>query len=159
MGSGPDIHIIVAMSAEMLIGSDGKLPWNLPDDLKIFRELTLGNSVIMGRRTYESIGHPLENRNNIVISSRLPDAENIEVFSSFKKGLKRAEALGRDVFCIGGREIYQAALPVASQLHISWVQGNFSGDIFFPDFNGETWQELEKTVYKDFIHISYQRKQ
>ena len=87
----PDLHIIVAMSDDRLIGASGGIPWNLPEDLRLFRDLTMGNSVIMGRETYESIGHPLTGRNNIVISTRMQKTEGIELFPTFAKGLIRAQ--------------------------------------------------------------------
>ncbi len=155
----PDLHIIVAMSDDRLIGASGDIPWNLPEDLKLFRELTMGNSVIMGRKTYESIGHPLTGRNNIVISTSMQKTEGIELFPTFAKGLIRAQSLGREIYCIGGREIYQEALPLASHLHISWIAGDFKGDRFFPDFDQELWQMINKSRHSGFTHISYQRKQ
>ncbi len=153
-----DLHIIVAMTTSRLIGAGDSLPWDLPEDLRLFRRLTLGQAVIMGRRTFAGIGGPLPGRLNIVIASQGFPGPGVESFPTFAAGLLRAGETGRDIFCIGGREIYRAALPLATHLHISWIEGEFEGDTFFPEFSLDDWKETGREQYAGFTHVSYRRK-
>lgn len=154
----PDIHIIVAMTSDLLIGNAGKLPWTLPEDLHLFKKKTIGNTVIMGRKTYTGIGKVLADRNNIVITSKTVTDNSVESFSSFDEGVRRAVDIGAKIFCIGGREIFAAALPLATELHISWVEGDYEGNTYFPGFNLDNWQETNRSCHAGFTHISYKRK-
>jgi dihydrofolate reductase len=158
MPNKPDIHIVVAMTRNRLIGNCGNLPWSLPEDLKLFKALTMGQTLIMGRRTHVSIGRALPERNNIVISSKAVPVDAVESFPSFDEGIERAVDIGSEIFCIGGREIYRAALPMAKHLHISWVSDDFEGETFFPEFDLNDWQEISRTSYKDFTHVTYNKK-
>ena len=119
----------------------------------------MGNTVIMGRRTFESIGGPLPGRHNIVLTSREPDADRIETCRSFEAGLARAEKFDAEIFCIGGRAIFAAALPKADWMHITWVEGHYEGDTYFPEFELAAWEETERSRYAGFSHITYRRKQ
>jgi dihydrofolate reductase len=159
MSANPNLHIIVAMTNERLIGVGGTLPWELPDDLQLFKHMTMGHTVIMGRKTFASIGAPLPGRKNIIISSSHLANADIEIFDSFAEALAKAESLNQKIFCIGGKEIYAEALPLATHLHISWIQGDFSGDTYFPDFDISKWQEQQQQVFNGFTHITYLRKQ
>ena len=158
MKNHPDIHIVVAMTRERLIGNAGQMPWNLPHDLTLFRKLTAGHTVVMGRKTFFSIGKVLPDRSNIVISSSAITDDAVETFASFDEGISRGVDIGRKIFCIGGRDIYRAALPFASHLHISWVDGSYAGDTFFPDFDLADWTETARELHTGFTHITYQRK-
>ncbi len=150
--------IIVAMTADRVIGRDGQLPWRLPGDLKLFKAATFGNTVVMGRRTFESIGKPLANRNNIVISSRpLPDP-GVTRCPDFERALAEALRLGRDIFFIGGAEVYRRALAVADELRVSWVKGAHRGDTFFPEFDPAQWRQVSRQEHTEFDHTVYQRK-
>ena len=153
-----NLHIIVAMTDDRLIGHNNSIPWDLPEDMQLFRQLTLGNTVIMGKKTFNSIGQPLAGRHNIIISSTAATRDIIHLCRSFDEGLKLADSFGHDIFCIGGRGIYQAALPLAATLHISWVAGKFCGDTFFPDFDMTAWQEFSRRDYDGFCYVCYQRK-
>lgn len=154
----PPVHIIVAMTQDRVIGNAGRLPWDLPEDLHLFRQQTINKTVLMGRTTYLSIGHPLPQRNNIVISRTLTATAGISVCRSFAEGLTLAKSLAKDIFCIGGAEIYRQALPIADILHISWVEDNFSGDCFFPSFDLRDWCETTSQSCSGFIHCTYTRK-
>lgn len=158
MKRNPNLHIIVAMTRDRLIGTGGDLPWHINDDLKLFKSLTMGHVVLMGRKTFTSIGKPLEGRHNIVIGSTSPTATGIEVFASFTSGLQRAEEIDTEIFCIGGTSIYRNALPLATYLHISWVDGDYTGDTFFPEFALDDWQETARKRFDDFTHVTYQYK-
>lgn len=153
----PAVAIIVAMTRDRLIGADDKLPWHLPEDLRLFRQITSGGTVIMGRATFEAIGRPLANRVNIVLSrSGLPLA-GVEVCTGFLEALALAARHNRPVFVIGGRSVYQKALPIASEMHISWVNGPFSGNRFFPEFDLSDWTVLEEKGFQGFRYNRYRR--
>ena len=148
-----DLKIVVAMDRGCAIGRDNDLPWHLPDDLKHFKALTSGHTVIMGRRTYESIGRPLPNRRNIVLTrSRRLSADGCEICHSFTD-LLSWEGSG-EAFVIGGAAIYRSALPHAQQLWITHVFTELAdADVFFPVYDATQWQEQSRVSYpKDSRH-------
>ena len=132
------IHLIAACAANAVIGRDGGMPWNLPEDLHHFKELTMGHTIIMGRRTYESIGGALPGRQNIVVSGTLWQIPNCVVVPSLAEALAAAQQ--PEVFVIGGAQLYEAALPLAEQLDLTWIDIEPQGDTFFPAVN---WKEYE----------------
>ncbi len=139
------LALIVAVADNGVIGRRGQLPWHLPLDLKHFKQLTLGHPVLMGRRTYDSIGRPLPGRTNIIIT-RQPDwtAPGCEVAHSLAEALAIAATRpGSDLVCvIGGGEIYQAALPAADVIYLTEVHHAVpDGDAFFPSLSPTDWQE------------------
>lgn len=142
---GRDIRAIVAMNRERVIGKEGDLPWRLPEDLRHFKELTMGHPVVMGRRTWESLPkRPLPGRRNIVVS-RNDDyhAEGAEVFGSLEEAL---EACREVPYIIGGSQIYRAALPVVSSVSLTLVDYPVDGaDAFFPDLPEDEWRVTGKT--------------
>lgn len=154
----PVFAIIAAMDRHRLIGDHGRIPWNLPEDLQLFRRLTEGNSVIMGRKTFESIGHPLKNRHNFVLSRTLPEQPGIVVCRDLPRALAETRRQERPVFFIGGRAIYREALAIVDQLHVSWVEGNFSGDCYFPDIDFKQWQATEEQQGEGFRYVHYLKK-
>jgi len=132
------ITLIVAMDKNNLIGNNGKLPWKIAEDMEFFKKVTTGSCVIMGRKTYESIGKPLPHRKNVVISKTLPQGflENtLVVFSEFDMKAIQENSLKWEYFIIGGREIYQQALEkgIPEKLLISRILGGHVGDTYFPD--------------------------
>lgn len=153
------LHIIVAMTASRVIGRDGRMPWSLPEDLRLFKSLTTGNTVIMGRQTFQSIGRPLSKRNNLIVSSTVKPVPGAEVFSDLASAVRRAETLGRPAFFIGGAQIYREALPLSEFLHVSWVESEYEGDTYFPAFDLAGWQESERRQYPGFIYVLYQRRE
>jgi dihydrofolate reductase len=132
----PLISIITAVSENGVIGKDNHLPWSFPEDLKYFRETTRGHVVIMGRKTYESMGQALPNRVNIVISRdknyTLSDALTTLSLDTAIKLAKEKEK--NEVFIIGGASIYAQALPLADKLYITKIKGVYEGDTYFPDY-------------------------
>lgn len=144
------VSMIVAIDRNRVIGKDNALPWKLSGDMKFFKETTMGKPVIMGRKTYESIGKPLEGRANIVVT-RDPDfdaegiepVENIEV--ALKAGRMVAEITGTDeVVIIGGTQIYEAMLPEATRIYLTEVDLAVDGDAVFPEL-GPEWKETERS--------------
>jgi dihydrofolate reductase len=134
--------LVVAVAQNGVIGGDNRLLWHLPLDLKHFKQLTQGHPIVMGRRTYESIGKPLPNRTNIVVT-RQPDwqAEGCEVAYSVPQALEMAHALNEQVMVIGGGEIYRQALPAAEVVYLTEVHHDFEGDVIFPDLSPVEWRE------------------
>lgn len=146
------------MTAQRVIGRDGRIPWDIPEDRRLFRDLTIGNTVIMGRATYASLAGALPERHNLVVTrSRAPFPGAI-VCRDLPAALTRATDLGRPIFVIGGVELYREALPLAATLHISWVDGEFPGDRCFPLFDLERWQVSAKNPCRGFTYILYHRK-
>jgi dihydrofolate reductase len=137
------ISIIVAVSTNGVIGKDNQLIWRLPDDLKRFKSLSLGHPIIMGRKTYESIGKPLPGRTSIVIT-RNPEffSEGIVVATSLGDAMEKARLTGTpETFIIGGGNIYEQALPVSHKIYLTEVHTEIEGDTFFHLDNPTDWQE------------------
>ncbi|QPA32466.1 dihydrofolate reductase [Thermaerobacillus caldiproteolyticus] len=160
------ISLIVAMDNSRVIGKDNKLPWHLPADLAYFKKVTMGHPIVMGRKTFESIGRPLPGRENIIVTrNRSFQPEGCTVIHSVE-GIKQIAAKRSDeVFVIGGAELFAAILPLADRLYITKIEANFPGDTFFPVFNEAEWrliscekgQKDEKNPY-DYFFLVYERK-
>lgn len=137
------LTIVVAASTNNVIGLHGELPWHLPEDLRRFRQLTLGKAVIMGRLTFDAIGRPLPGRRNIVISSDADlHIEGCEVVPTPQTALQLVEG-DEEVMIIGGGRIYQQLLPQAGRIHLTRVHTTVDGDVFFPELDANDWQVLE----------------
>ena len=138
--------LIAALADNRVIGRDNQLPWRLPADLKHFKALTLGKPIIMGRKTWDSLGRPLPGRLNLVVS-RQPglQLEGAEVFASLEAAIVRAEHWAREqgaceLMLIGGAQLYQQALPLAARLYLTRVALSPEGDAWFPQFDATAWQ-------------------
>lgn len=143
----PRIALIAAMGNNRVIGIDNRLPWYLPADFKHFKELTLGKPVLMGRRTFDSIGRPLPGRRNIVVT-RDPNfrAEGVIVVTTLEEALAQA-APAPEIMVIGGASFYEQMLPRAQRLYLTFVHGDFEGDAYFPAWDGQQWKEVERQDY------------
>ena len=134
------ISIIVAMATNRVIGINNSLPWHISDDLKRFKQLTTGSTIIMGRKTYESIGNALPNRTNIVVSRQknlhYPD---VIVCDSIEDAISQVDDR-HDIFIIGGAQIYEQALPFANHMFVTHVDRDIKGDVFFPEYNEKHWK-------------------
>jgi len=138
------ISIIVAMSENSVIGLKNQLPWHISEDLKNFKKTTLNHCVIMGRKTYDSIGKPLKDRRNIVISrSNSLLIDGVEVVDSLDKAISIVDE-SSEIFIIGGEQIYTISLPFATHLYVTKVNGYFKGDAFFPDYSQDEWKEIDR---------------
>ena len=138
------ISLIVAAATNNMIGRDGALPWHLSEDLRRFKHLTTGKPLIMGRLTHESIGKPLPDRRNIVVSRRAGlDIAGCEVVASPDDALKLV-ADADEVMIIGGRQIYEHMLPKADRIYMTRIHASPDGDTFFPELNNEEWQVVEQ---------------
>ncbi|MDB5118522.1 MAG: dfrA [Mucilaginibacter sp.] len=139
--------IVVAISQNHAIGKDNKLLWYLPNDLKHFKAITSGHTVIMGRKTYDSVGKPLPNRRNIIITRQNITIEGCEVVNSIDAAL----ALCRDeaeVFIVGGAEIYKQAMQLTDRIYLTIVHKEFDGDSYFPEIKATEWKETEREDYQ-----------
>lgn len=155
------ITIIAALTSEGIIGKEGALPWNLSEDMAHFKLVTAGNTVIMGRKTWDSIPSkhkPLPNRHNIVISRNMPLKNNIEVCSDMNQAIAKAKSYGKEIFVIGGAQIYSLALSQASRMILSHIHKDYEGDTFFPKFNKEEWNITNIEEYKEFTLHQYTRR-
>ncbi len=154
----PQKIILVAMTHDRVIGRQGKMPWHLPEELRLFRDLTIGHTVMMGRRTFESIGRPLPQRKNIVLSRTMEPTPGVVVCASLQKGLAEGAAHGKKIFIIGGRQLYEEALGIADFMRISWIEQRYDGDVLFPDFSPTQWEPIREHDYPGFRHVHYRRK-
>jgi dihydrofolate reductase len=135
--------LVVAMARNRVIGRDNALPWRLPAELAHFKRVTMGHPIIMGRRTYESIGRPLPGRMNIVVSrNRDFEAPGCTVVDSLEKAYAAA-GNAQEVSIIGGTSLFEAALPTADCLHLTEVEADVEGDTWFPDFDRSRWNQVE----------------
>ncbi|MDZ4789739.1 MAG: dihydrofolate reductase [Hyphomicrobiales bacterium] len=148
----PAIAFIVAVSENGVIGRNGELPWRLKSELRMFRRLTLGKPVIMGRKTFESLGKPLDGRTNIVVSRSGFLADGVSAFSSVDEaidfGLRRAEAAGQpEIFVIGGAEIFTSAMSRASRVYLTQVHAVVEGDVFLAPLDPKLWREVSSQFH------------
>jgi dihydrofolate reductase len=164
-GPKPRVSLIAAVASNGVIGSDNSLPWQLPEDLKHFKALTLGHPVIMGRKTHESIGRPLPGRRNIVISRNAAfSAKGCETAASLDAALAACAGTTDEVFVIGGAQIYAGALAKAQRLYLTEIGAEYPGDAYFPEFDRNTWRETARELSRtesgiDFAFAVYDRIQ
>lgn len=159
------ITIIAAIGNNNALGKDNRLIWHLSKDLKRFKNLTEHHPVVMGRKTYESIGKALPNRTNIVVSRKENwFEENILIVSTLKEAIKFAKKIDEDIFIIGGGDIYRQTIELADRLEITRVNGDFEADTFFPQIDPETWQKTDEECHSkddkndhDFCFQTYKR--
>ena len=149
------ITLVAAIASNNVIGKENSLPWNIPEDLKRFKQMTSGNTILMGRKTFDSIGRPLPNRQNIVMTKDENfEREGIKVINDFDEALELIKESNEDAFVIGGSKIYELFEPVANTLAITRILKDFEGDAFFPDINWELWQiEKEENFFDEKSNI------
>jgi len=151
------IFLIAALDRNRVIGRGGKLPWHISEDLKRFKRLTKGHVVLMGRRTYESLGKLLPDRRNVVLASQ--PIEGVESYRSLPEAL-RALKDEETVFIIGGGEVFRQALPIADGLHLTIVDGEHEGDTFFPEYEhliGTTFAITWNEDHEGYSFVDYTR--
>jgi dihydrofolate reductase len=151
----PRICLVAALAANGVIGRNNALPWHLPADLKRFKALTLGHPVLMGRKTHESIGRPLPGRRNLVISrSRGYSAPGCDIIHSLDEAIAACGG-AREIFVIGGAELYREALPRALCLEFTEIHAEFEGDATFPEFSRGQWRETGREIHIDDAGIPF----
>ena len=157
--------IVVAMGEKNEIGADNQLLWHLPKDLKHFKDLTSGHPIIMGRKTYESIGKALPNRTNIVISRKKNwFEEGILIVGSIKEAVKFAKKIDENIFIIGGGNIYEQTMEIADKLEVTLVKAELKADTFFPKIDSKIWKLTEEVFHEkddknqyDFSFQTYEK--
>ena len=160
------LSIVVAKAKNNIIGKDNKMIWHLPEDLRHFKSLTIGHTIIMGRKTFESLGKPLPNRKHIIFSQN-PDYkvndENVEVVHSLLQIQDLIEGK-EEAFVIGGAMIYNFLMPYVKKMYVTEVEKDFDGDTFFPSINEDVWKEVsrqkglkDKKNDLDYYFVTYER--
>lgn len=156
------INIIAAVSKNGVIGSGGKIPWDIPEDKAYFKKITSGSIVIMGRRTFEEIGFPLPERYNIVVSGKKDFyGENLTTARNLENALNIAHIYGSqngidEIFLCGGERIYRQGLKFAQRIYITEINSEYEGDTFFPEFSKENFR-IEKRTGKELSFCIYER--
>lgn len=160
--NGPGIYLIAAVAANGVIGVNGQLPWHLPEDLRHFKSLTLGHPIIMGRKTWESLGKALPGRDNIVVS-RTPgfEAPGAAVACSLEAALSLCTG-EPVVFVIGGQQLFVESLPIAAGLVLTEIKRDYEGDTWFPGFDRREWREAQREAHTaadgtKYDFVRYQR--
>ena len=155
------ISIIVAMTEDRVIGRDGELPWHLSADLRRFKQLTMTHTMIMGRKTYESIGRPLPGRTTIVVTrQRDIQIPGVKIVHRFRDAIQSVQEPSQ-TFIVGGESIYRAALPQTEQIYRTLVHANITGDTFFPEIDMAHWEIVQETCHsadeRNQYGITFQR--
>ncbi|WP_210610152.1 dihydrofolate reductase [Priestia flexa] len=137
------ISLIVAMDNNRLIGKENDLPWRLPADLQYFKQTTTGHTIVMGRKTFESIGKPLPNRRNVILTGNKDyHHEGVKVIHSVDDLMSLEEA--SELFVIGGATVYEQTMNVATRLYVTHIEEAFEGDTYFPEIDSSVWKEVSK---------------
>jgi dihydrofolate reductase len=151
--------IIAAMTRDRVIGKDNAMPWHIPEEFKHFKKITTGHTLIMGRKTFESLGGPLPRRNTIVVSrSFSEETEGIDVCRTLSEAVEKAKSYGKKIFIAGGAAIYRQALPLADKLYLSYIKKDYDGDTYFPEFEESEWEVTEEEDHPEFVFVVYERK-
>lgn len=157
---------IVAVSENDIIGADNTLPWNIPEDMKFFREKTKGKCLIMGRKTFESVGHPLPHRLNVVVTRQKGYSPNgAVVFTTVEEAIdyckKQAKVYGDEIFIIGGGEIFKQTLNIVDIVYLTRIHKPYKGDVVYPTLNPKEFEEVERRERSEpvpFSFLTYKRK-
>ncbi len=150
--------IIASMTKDRVIGKSNATPWHIKGELALFKKLTAGNTVIMGRKTFESIGRVLPDRHNIILSKTMQRVDGADVCPSLETAITKAEAYGKEIFFIGGESLFAQTIGMADRLHISYIKKDFDGDKFFPEISKKEWTEVSREDMGEFEHVLYSRK-
>jgi len=154
----PSSYLISAMSHDRVIGTADGMPWQVPAEYQQYLRFITGQTVIMGRRSYEIFGEDLTSAHALVISRSLADGPDYEVFDGLEKAIAHGQELGKTIFVAGGASIYAQALPLADEMYLSTIRGDYEGTAYFPEFDRSDWEIIEERAEPDFIFRHYQRK-
>jgi dihydrofolate reductase len=155
------VTIVAAVARNGVIGVDGGLPWHLPDDLRRFKALTMGHVLVMGRKTYESIGHPLPGRTTVVVTRNAawdPGSDEVVRAPGLDEAIRAARAIDDEVFVVGGAQVYADALPLAGRLELTLVDDEPDGDTTFPAVEWADWVELRRDEGHGVAYVTYERR-
>ncbi len=149
------LSIIIAIAANQVIGHQNQLPWHLPADLKHFKQLTLGKSIIMGRKTFESIGKPLPGRQNIVVSRKWSAKQQDFIgVNSLSEAIALTDS-SKEAFIIGGQQLIEQALPLVAKIYLTRIHHSFVGDTYFPELNMDDWQIVSEENHSADLQNPY----
>jgi len=152
------LSLIVGMTKERVIGKGNLLPWHIPEDLKNFKKITTGKTVIMGRKTFDSIvsmiGKPLPNRRNVVLS-RSMESDEVEVCRSVEEAKEKFK--DEEAFIIGGASVYKLFLPYVDRMYISWIKKDYEGDCYFPELNLDKFKIISKEDFEEFEFVVHEK--
>jgi len=159
------ISIIAAMAANRAIGIENRLPWNLPEDLKRFKALTMNHHIVMGRKTYDSIGKPLPGRNTVIVTRNVDYAVPGCIAANSIDAALTVSYGDEEVFFVGGADLYRQALPIANRIYLTEIQRVFDGDAFFPEYDTSQWNETSRERHRtagdnsfEYHYVIYDRK-
>lgn len=152
------LAMIAAMSQNRVIGNEGGIPWNYPEDMRFFRRMTMGHAVLMGRVTLESMKRPLRDRHNLVLSRSPRSIEGCETFTSWDEMLSRAFALDPCPFVIGGSQLYELALPRATHVYLTQIEADIAGDTYFPDLPQSNWDVASQHQSGPLLFQTWRRR-
>jgi dihydrofolate reductase len=151
--------VIAAMAENGVIGNGNTMPWHVSEELLQFKKITGGGVLILGRKTFESIGcRPLPKRPHVVVSRSFPETEGVDVCRTFEEALEKARSYGKPVFSAGGAEIYRQSIPLANRMYLSRIKGDYDGDTFFPEFDEGDWRIARKENHPEFTLFVYERR-
>jgi len=152
--------VIAAMAGNRVIGKDNAIPWRVSEDLLHFKRTTTGGVLIMGRKTFESIGcRPLPNRPHVIVSRSLPETAGVDVCRTFEAALEKAGSYRKPVFSAGGAEIYRQSIPHADRMYLSRIRGDYCGDTYFPEFDEREWRLTKEEERAEFTLCVYERRE
>lgn len=148
------------MTPDRVIGAGGTLPWRIPEDLRRFKATTMGHAIIMGRKTFDSVGRALPGRRNIVVTRTTVVAPAVEIARSIEEAITLARTTDPEPCVVGGAEIYRLALPLATRLLVTWVERKVEGDARFPEVDWSEWQETQRRAGEEpgVSFVSYERR-
>lgn len=153
------LAMIAALTHKRVIGQGPKIPWHYPEDMAHFRAVTAGHAVIMGRATFMSIGKPLKGRRNIIVShDRKLKIEGADVVHDLDKAITLGYTTDPEPMILGGAQIYEAAMPIATRMYLTYVQEDHEGDVFFPEHNLDEWIETERREGEGLTFVTLDRK-
>ncbi|MGI9322276.1 MAG: dihydrofolate reductase [Pseudomonadales bacterium] len=156
------MELIAAQSENQVIGDGMDIPWDVKDEQQMFKDITLGGTLIMGRKTFESVGRPLPGRHTIIITRNLDYSfDGCDVVHSLEDALTLAESLGQAIYVAGGGDIYREALPLCGGMHLTTIHAEVKGDITFPDFDPDEFQLIKEELHHsniDYTYRYYRRK-
>ena len=158
--SGTDVKtsIVVARSLNGVIGNGSKIPWKVKGEQSLFKQITMGGTLVMGRKTFESIGLPLPGRKTIIVSrNKNYSHDGCEVCPSIESALRLGDKIKKPIFIAGGGEIYRLTLPIVETVHITTIQTEVTGEVYFPDFPNKDFELAEEREYTSNVNYFYQR--
>ncbi len=150
--------IIAALTVKRVIGLRDGMPWRISEELRHFKKLTTGHTLIMGRKTFQSVARSLPGRKTIVVSRSLSCAEGVEVCRSLDAAIRKAKSYGGEIFIAGGADIYRQALPLADALYLSYIKADYEGDVAFPEFDVSEWEITGEEEFPEFTFVAYRRR-